>query len=157
MIRSTRYFSFATWQISMLSSSSPVTAITMSARDTPARSSTHSSDASPYWMLCSSSCSTVRYRPLSPSSSVTSWPLSSSSRARFQPTLPAPTMITYMRSLTYRMRGGLSHLARQHVDRHPRWADRVQALRLVPLRPVGIEDPRDHRRNLEAALGELRD
>src|SRR6266508_1167782 len=31
MICSTRYFSLATWQISMLSSSSPVTAITMSA------------------------------------------------------------------------------------------------------------------------------
>ena len=60
MICSTRYFSRATWQISMLSSSSPVTAITMSARWIPARSSTHSSEASPYWTLCSSSCSTVR-------------------------------------------------------------------------------------------------
>ena len=59
-IRSTRYFSFATWQMRMLSSSSPVTAITMSAREIPARSSTHSSEASPYWTLCSSSCSTVR-------------------------------------------------------------------------------------------------
>jgi hypothetical protein len=47
MIWSTRYFSFATWQISMLSSSSPVTAITMSARWIPARSSTQSSEASP--------------------------------------------------------------------------------------------------------------
>ena len=47
MIRSTSYFSRATWQISMLSSSSPVTAITMSARWIPARSSTQSSEASP--------------------------------------------------------------------------------------------------------------
>jgi hypothetical protein len=47
MIWSTRYFSFATWQISMLSSSSPVTAITMSARWIPVRSSTQSSVASP--------------------------------------------------------------------------------------------------------------
>ena len=30
------------------------------AREIPARSSTQSSEASPYWMLCSSSCSTVR-------------------------------------------------------------------------------------------------
>ncbi len=59
MIRSTRYFSLATWQISMLSSSSPVTAITMSARWIPARSRIQSSEASPYWTLCSSSCSTV--------------------------------------------------------------------------------------------------
>ena len=72
MIRSTRYFSFATWQISMLSSSSPVTAITMSAREIPARSSTQSSDASPYWMLCSSSCSTVVYRFRLSSMTVTS-------------------------------------------------------------------------------------
>ena len=47
-IRSQPYFSFATWQIRMLSSSSPVTAITRSARWIPARSRTHSSVASPY-------------------------------------------------------------------------------------------------------------
>ena len=34
----------------------------------------------------------------------------------------------------------------EHVDRDPRRADRVQALLLVPLGAVGIEDPRDHRR-----------
>jgi hypothetical protein len=44
---STPYFSFATWQTMMLSSSSPVTATTRSARSTPARSSTKSSVASP--------------------------------------------------------------------------------------------------------------
>ncbi len=93
MIRSTRYFSLATWQISMLSSSSPVTAITMSARWIPARSRTHSSEASPYCTLCSSSCSTVWKRSRLFSISVTSLPLSSSSRARFQPTLPAPAMM----------------------------------------------------------------
>ena len=82
----------------MLSSSSPVTAITMSAREIPARSSTQSSEASPYWMLCSSSCSTVRYRSRFDSITVTSLPFSISSRARFQPTLPAPTMMMYCRS-----------------------------------------------------------
>jgi hypothetical protein len=45
--RSTPYFSRATCEIRMLSSSSPVTAITISARSIPARSSTHSSDPSP--------------------------------------------------------------------------------------------------------------
>ena len=37
-----------------------VSATTRSARWMPARSSTHSSVASPYWTACSSSCSTVR-------------------------------------------------------------------------------------------------
>ncbi len=37
-----------------------VTAMVRSARLMPARSSTHSSVASPYWIACSSSCSTVR-------------------------------------------------------------------------------------------------
>jgi len=59
MTRSTPYFSRATWQIRMLSSSSPVTAITMSARSMPPRSRTQSSDPSPYWTACSSSSSTV--------------------------------------------------------------------------------------------------
>jgi hypothetical protein len=45
--RSTPYLSFATWQISRLSSSSPVTAMTMPARWMPARSRTQSSEASP--------------------------------------------------------------------------------------------------------------
>jgi hypothetical protein len=60
MIRSQRYFSLAIWQMRTLSSSSPVTAMTRSARWMPARSKTHSSVASPYWTACSSSCSMVR-------------------------------------------------------------------------------------------------
>src|SRR5215211_5953225 len=55
----TPYFSRATCEIRMLSSSSPVTATTRSARSIPARSSTHSSEPSPYRALCSSSCSTT--------------------------------------------------------------------------------------------------
>ena len=95
-IRSTPYFSLATWQMRMLSSSSPVTAMTRSARWMPARSSTHSSVASPYWTACSSSSSTTRKRRWSDSIRVTSLSLAISSRARFHPTLPAPAMITYM-------------------------------------------------------------
>ena len=94
--RVTPYFSRATWEIRMLSSSSPVTATTRSARSMPARSSTHSSEPSPYWALCSSSCSTTLKRTGSDSITVISCRLAISSRARFQPTLPAPTMTTYM-------------------------------------------------------------
>src|SRR4051794_17946263 len=81
----------------MLSSSSPVTAITRSARSMPARSSTHSSDPSPYCAACSSSSSTTAKRDWSDSTTVSSLPLSISSRARFQPTFPAPTTTTYIR------------------------------------------------------------
>ena len=45
----------------------------------------------------------------------------------------------------------------EHVDRDPGWADRVQALALVPLGPQGIEDPCDDRRHLVAALRDLGD
>ena len=57
--RATPYFSRATWEMRMLSSSSPVTATSRSARSMPARSSTQSSEPSPYWALCSSSSSTT--------------------------------------------------------------------------------------------------
>src|SRR5918995_3553822 len=96
--RPTPYFSRATCEMRMLSSSSPVTATTRSARSTPARSSTHSSEPSPYMALCSSSCSTTPKRCASDSITVTSCRLLMSSRARFQPTFPAPTITTYMSS-----------------------------------------------------------
>src|SRR4051794_15893231 len=155
MMRSQRYFSFATWQMRRLSSSSPVTATTRSARWMPARSSTHSSVASPYWTACSSSCSTVRYRRRSCSITVTSWPFSISSRARFHPTLPAPAMITYSPAtvpLGLRQRGG-----GELLDGDLRGADRLHALFGVPGGAPWIEDARDHLRHPEAQLGDLRD
>jgi hypothetical protein len=94
--RATPYFSRATWEIRMLSSSSPVTATTRSARSMPERSNTHSSEPSPYIALCSSSCSTTAKRCWSASITVTSCRLLINSRARFQPTFPAPTITTYM-------------------------------------------------------------
>src|SRR5262245_44983923 len=182
MVRSTRYFSFATWQMRMLSSSSPVTAMTRSAREIPARSRTQSSDASPYCTLCSSSCSTARKRSRSDSSRVTSCPLSSSSRARFQPTFPAPTMITYIRSLIASgasfalswkesplgsagrrlgsarlLRGGRPDLPLEHVDRDLRRANGVDALALVPVGSQRVEDPGDDLWDVVAALRDLRD
>src|SRR5689334_14860662 len=124
-----------------LSSSSPVTAIVRSARLIPARSSTQSSVASPYWMACSSSCSTVRYRERSLSMTVTSWRLLMSSRARFHPTLPAPAMTTYMGS-------DLLERALEHLDRVARRADGVQALLGVPLGPRRVHHAADHARHL---------
>src|SRR4051812_9675196 len=136
-IRSTPYFSRATWEMRMLSSSSPVTAITRSARSMPARSRTHSSDPSPYWTACSSSSSTVAKREELLSTIVSSLPLSISSRARFQPTLPAPTTIMYIASRR------LHHGGLEHLDRNLGWAYRAQPLLLVPLGARRVEHPDD--------------
>src|SRR3954449_8581296 len=151
MMRSQRYFSRAIWQMRMLSSSSPVTAMTRSARWMPARSRTQSSVASPYWTACSSSSSTVRYRGREPSMSVTSWSLAMSSRARFQPTLPAPAMITYTRSGP-RPEGRLDH----HVDRGLRRRDDVHAVG-VPGGAGRVEHAGHDLRHLEPLLGDLGD
>src|SRR5918912_1754440 len=150
--RSTPYFSRATWQIRMLSSSSPVTAITMSARSIPARSSTHSSEPSPYWAECSSSSSTVAKRPGSRSITVTSLPRPISSRVRFQPTFPAPTTRTYTAS-----GHSLVHGLLEHLDRDLRRAHRAQALLLVPGRAGRVEHPHDHGLDVEPLLSDLGD
>ena len=118
----------------MLSSSSPVTAITMSAREMPARSSTQSSDASPYW--------TCAPAPARPSGSARGRTRSGHLVALLEElagevpaTLPAPTMITYIRSL---IRSGRRHraaarrgadLALEHLDRDLGRADRVEPCR----------------------------
>src|SRR5947199_3280086 len=139
----------------MLSSSSPVTAMTRSARWIPARSSTHSSVASPYWTACSSSSSTTRKRPWSDSISVTSWSRPISSRARFHPTFPAPAMITYMRFAP-------SSSAAQHdlgrlIDRDLRGRHGVQPLLAIPGGAGRIGDAHHHPPDLEASLGNLGD
>src|SRR3954466_10662698 len=82
---------------------------------------------------------------------VTSWRLAISSRARFQPTLPAPAMTTYMRCL-HLFQGALEHL-----DRVARRADRMQALLRVPLGPSRIHHAADHARHLVVLAGDLRD
>src|SRR4051812_23085826 len=151
MTRSTPYFSRATWQIRMLSSSSPVTAITRSARSMPPRSSTHSSDPSPYWAACSSSSSTVAKRDGSDSITVSSLPLSISSRARFQPTFPAPTTTTYMGL------HGLQHGLLELGYRDLRRADRAEPLLLVPRGARRVEHPHHHVLDAEALLRDLRD
>src|SRR5438270_743528 len=152
MMRSHRYFSFATWHTSMLSSSSPVTATTRSARWMPARSSTHSSVASPYCTACSNSSSSARYAGREDSISVTSWSLEISSRARLRPTFPPPTMITYMRSRKLGFERALEHLNRVLCGRN-----RVQTLFAVPAGTCGIHHAHDHPFDTEPLLRYLRD
>src|SRR6185503_4159540 len=150
----TPYFSLATWQTMMLSSSSPVTAITRSARSTPARSSTNSSVASPNRMTCSNFSSSSAYRSRSLSTSVTSWPTLSSATARFEPTLPPPAIRTYMRS--HPPRGGADRLGHD-VDRPRRRAHRLQPLGQVERRAGWVEHAADDTRAAKPVLRDLGD
>src|SRR4051794_12489353 len=99
---------------------------------------------------------------------VTSFSFSRSSRARFQPTLPAPAMITYTaggssllgplvagaadRGLRLAQRGAL-----EHVDRDRGRADGLQALLGVPGGAPRVQHAGDHPRHLEAAPRDLGD
>ena len=74
---------------------------------------------------------------------------------RFRPTLPAPTMITYIRQTSVDATGptaassiSIAFCVGQTVE---------QALLLVPLRAHRVEHAHDHLVDLEAALGDLRD
>src|SRR5262245_30206124 len=129
--------------MTMLSSSSPVTATTTSGgRLIPARSSTNSSVASPRRTWCSSSASSCANRWGRCSMSVTSWPSRSNARARLEPTLPPPAIRRYMglgqRSLDGADGGGES------LDRALGRADHVEAARLEEVGAGRVEDPHDH-------------
>src|SRR4051794_39862627 len=87
--------------------------------------------------------------------SVTSCPLPSSSRARFQPTLPAPTTITYTPAVL--SCGGVERGSLDEIDRVLRRTDRVQSLLGVPGGAARIEHAHDDARDVEAALRDLRD
>src|SRR5918995_5157215 len=81
--------------MTMLSSSSPVTATTRSGgRAMPARSSTNSSVASPRIARCSNSSSSASQWSRRCSTIATSWPPRRSVRARFEPTFPPPATRT---------------------------------------------------------------
>src|SRR3954454_20357126 len=84
--------------------------------------------------------------------SVTSSPLSMSSRARFQPTLPPPTMRMYT-GLGLREVEGLA----EHVDRPLRRRDRLQPLLAVPGGARRVHHAAQDAPDLEAPLGDLRD
>src|SRR3954452_16492328 len=81
---------------------------------------------------------------------VTSCSLAMSSRARFQPTLPAPAMITYTRS---RLRA--ERRLDDQLDRGMGGRDDVEAVG-VPRGARRVEDTGDDLRDLEAPLGDLR-
>src|SRR3954462_15477366 len=86
--------------------------------------------------------------------SVTSSPLSMSSRARFQPTLPPPTMRTYIsRSPDLGQVEGDA----EHVDRVLGRRDRLEALLGVPHGPGRVHNARQYAIDLEAPLGDLGD
>src|SRR4051794_37276558 len=94
---------------------------------------------------------------------VTSLSFSSSSRARFQPTLPAPAMITYTRRSRSRVAGAADRGLRlperrplELVDGDRRRADGLQPLLGVPGRAPWIEHAGDDLGDLEALLGDLR-
>src|SRR5918999_4803313 len=89
---------------------------------------------------------------------VTSWLLLISSRARFQPTLPAPTISTYMALPRHPFEANLaSHGRLEQLDRRLRRADRLQALLGIPARPGGVEHPHHDTLDVEAALRDLGD
>src|SRR4051794_9229379 len=81
---------------------------------------------------------------------VTSCSLAMSSRARFQPTLPAPAMITYTRS---RLRA--ERRLDDQLDRGLGGRDDVEAVG-VPRGARRVEDTGDDLGDLEAPLGDLR-
>ena len=90
-------FSLATCEMMMLSSSSPVTATTMSQRPMPAFSSTQTSVPSPNTSASSPSSSAMMLKRVERcSTSTISWPRRMSWRAVLRPTLPPPTMSTNM-------------------------------------------------------------
>src|SRR5918995_5074158 len=89
---------------------------------------------------------------------VTSWRLLMSSRARFHPTLPAPTITTYMDLPGHSLEADLAaHRGLEQLDRGLRRAYRLQTLLGVPARPRGVEHAYHHALDLEAALRDLRD
>src|SRR4051812_17788948 len=90
---------------------------------------------------------------------VTSLPFSSSSRARFQPTLPAPATITYTAGLPGACglrRGELAERGPfELLDRDRRRADGLQALLGVPGGAPRIEHARDDLGDVEAPARDL--
>ena len=106
------------------------------------RSSTCSSVASPSSDRCSNSSSSGSKRSRRCSISVTSWPIRSSERARFAPTLPPPATSAYIRRQPARrscMRGPV----RQRADRRLGRADDLQPALGVELGARRVEDADD--------------
>src|SRR5262249_40591443 len=155
---STPYFSRASWQMTMLSSSSPVAAITMlGGRWIPARSSTKSSVASPCTTTCSNSSSSRSKRSRRCSINVTSWPARSRLRARLAPIFPPPAIRTYTSGSGRLRDGAASRGLGQHFDRVRGRADRPHALLGVERGTRGVEQADDHALDPEPLLDDLAD
>src|SRR4051794_37882932 len=89
---------------------------------------------------------------------VTSLPFWISSRARFQPTLPAPTIRTYMALSRDPFEADLPpHRRLEQLDGGLGGADGLEALLGVPLGARGVEHPHHHALHVEAAPGDLGD
>src|SRR3954469_5614759 len=86
---------------------------------------------------------------------VISSPLSMSSRARFQPTLPPPTMRTYIAAAA--LAGLQVEGLAEHVDRVLRGRDRLEPLLAVPGRARRVHDAAQDAADVEAPLGDLAD
>src|SRR4051812_42758678 len=144
--------------MTMLSSSSPVTATTTSGgRLMPARSSTKSSVASPRCTWCSNSASSISKRAGRCSIMVTSWPFRSRARPRLEPTLPPPAIRRYIVRGSGERVLDRAYRVRERLDRALRGTDDVEAPRLEELGPGGVEDPHDHGPDVEPLLRHLAD
>ena len=145
----------------MLSSSSPVTARTMSGgRAMPARSRTWISVASPISTIGPSSASSCSKRSRRCSTRVTSWPIRTSERVMFAPTLPPPATIAYMPAYPALPTGlgvARAHDVGEGRDRGLRRADRPQPALGVEFRAARVEDADDDAADVVAPLQNLAD
>ena len=158
----TPYPSFAIWAMTRLSSSSPVTASTMSGgRSIPARSSTWISVASPRRTTGPNSSSSCSKRSWRCSTSVTSWPISSSEAATFDPTLPPPATTMYIRPAPCAGRAGArlgcTHGVDEERDRRLGGAHRAQAEPREELGAPRVEHADDDALDAVALLDHLAD
>src|SRR5688500_1516700 len=145
----------------MLSSSSPVSASTMSGgRAIPARSRTWISVASPCCTWCSNSSSSRSKRSRRCSTRVASWPCARRVRRMFEPTFPPPVISTYTGPLLclYRRPTRLAgaHDRGELVDGRLRGTDGAHALARIERGAGRVEDAYDHAAHVEALLRDLR-
>ena len=96
MTRGVRHLCLASWQMTRFFASSPVTAITASAREQPASICARPSSAAAFRTIEPSFSCTKFARRRSASMTVTSCPASSRACERWKPTSPAPATTKYI-------------------------------------------------------------
>src|SRR2546422_6298144 len=165
--------SFASWQITRFFASSPVTAISASARLHPASIWARPSSAGAFMTIEPSFSWTKLARRRSASMTVTSCPDSRSACARWNPTSPAPATTKYTLAGLHRLADqvglvresfaheDLPHLAvllQHRVEQRPengRARERVDAHLTVGLRAYGVVHLRDHPFHTEDLVSDL--